>query len=212
MREDTTPTGYDQPRTDPIPQLGDEPETARTRPDQAGTPYGTPPQDADPQYEMEAEPVDHDDPDLDARRAEPAPGDLEPEPGFAGQEAAQWPPDAAGPPAGDVGTEPGPAGAGTGPAPADAGDTGAELFGGDDVERFRGRWRELQADFVDDPMRAVRGADQLVDEVMRTLSEIFAAHKHELEGQWQGGGTGETEELRVALRRYRSFFDQLLNA
>jgi len=91
-------------------------------------------------------------------------------------------------------------------------DTGAVLFGDDQVDKFRNRWRELQADFVDDPMRAVRGADELVDEVMRTLSEIFAEHKTELRGQWQGDGPGETEELRVALRRYRSFFDQLLNA
>jgi hypothetical protein len=48
--------------------------------------------------------------------------------------------------------------------------------------------------------------------VLRSLSETFAAHKHELENQWQGGGTGETEELRVAMRRYRSFLDQLLHA
>ncbi len=91
-------------------------------------------------------------------------------------------------------------------------DTGAVLFGDDQVDRFRNRWRELQADFVDDPKQAVRGADELVDEVMRTLSEIFAEHKNELKGQWQDDGPGETEELRVALRRYRSFFDQLLNA
>jgi hypothetical protein len=92
-------------------------------------------------------------------------------------------------------------------------DTGAVLFGDDQVDRFRNRWRELQADFVDDPKQAVRGADELVDEVMRTLSEIFAEHKSDLQGQWQGDGDGhgETEELRVALRRYRSFFDQLLN-
>lgn len=91
-------------------------------------------------------------------------------------------------------------------------DTAAVLFGGDEVDRFRDRWRELQADFVDDPMGAVRGADHLVDEVMRSLSEVVAAHKHDLEGEWQAGGTGETEELRVALRHYRTFFDQLLNA
>jgi hypothetical protein len=91
-------------------------------------------------------------------------------------------------------------------------DTGAVLFGGAEVERFRVRWRELQADFVDDPAKAVQGADELVDELTRALTEIFAEHKRDLEQQWQGGGSGETEELRVALRRYRSFFDQLLNA
>lgn len=92
------------------------------------------------------------------------------------------------------------------------GDAGAVLFGGAGAERFREQWRELQAEFVDDPMTAVQGADRLVDEVLRALSESFAAHKHELESQWQGGGTGETEELRQAMRRYRSFLDQLLDA
>jgi hypothetical protein len=106
----------------------------------------------------------------------------------------------------ETGHETGP---GTGPA---NGDAGAMLFGGVEVERFRGQWRELQADFVDDPMKAVQGADRLVEEVMRTLSETFAAHKHDLEGQWQHGGTGETEDLRVAMRSYRSFLDQLLDA
>jgi hypothetical protein len=94
----------------------------------------------------------------------------------------------------------------------DSGDAGAVLFGGAGSERFREQWRELQAEFVDDPMTAVQGADRLVGDVLRTLSETFAAHKHELEAQWQGGGTGETEELRVAMRRYRSFLDQLLHA
>lgn len=73
------------------------------------------------------------------------------------------------------------------------------LFDGDAVTALRARWRELQADFVDDPMRAVRGADELVDEVMRTLAE----RKKQLSGQWQGSEQGDTEELRLALRKYR---------
>jgi len=92
--------------------------------------------------------------------------------------------------------------------PADD-DAGAALFGAGDVDRFRARWRELQADFVDDPAQAVRGADDLVGEVMRALSEVVAEHKRALEGGWRDGA-GETEDLRVALRRYRAFFDQLL--
>lgn len=87
-------------------------------------------------------------------------------------------------------------------------DTGSVLFGADTATVFRTRWREVQADFVDDPARAVRGADELVDEVLKQLSETLAKHKHGLEGGWQD--RGETEELRVALRKYRSFFDQLL--
>jgi len=86
------------------------------------------------------------------------------------------------------------------------------LFTGDQVEGLRGRWVELQAAFVDDPRTAVQLADQLVAEVMQTLAQMFSSNKQELEGQWQREGAADTEDLRQALRRYRSFFDQLLRA
>lgn len=86
---------------------------------------------------------------------------------------------------------------------AGAGDV-ATPFAGDAVERFRARWRELQADFVDDPKRAVSEADDVLDEVMRTLTE----HRQRLASEWKG--QTDTEDLRIALREYRSFFDQLL--
>jgi len=85
--------------------------------------------------------------------------------------------------------------------------TGSGFFEEGAVTRFRQRWQELQSDFVDDPARAVRGADDLVDEVIHELVE----RKQGLEEQWRGG-PDDTEELRVAMREYRSFFDQLLNA
>jgi hypothetical protein len=81
-----------------------------------------------------------------------------------------------------------------------------ELFPTNTVERFRGEWQRIQTRFVDDPRDAVRSADHLVDEVIRSLGE----QKHQLEGMWQQ--ESETEDLRQALRRYRSFFDQLLHA
>ncbi len=87
-------------------------------------------------------------------------------------------------------------------------DTGAVLFGADTATTFRTRWRELQADFVDDPKRAVEGADKLVDEVLHSLTQTLTKHKQGLAGGWQDHG--ETEELRQALRKYRSFLDQLL--
>ncbi|GAB3451709.1 hypothetical protein [Actinophytocola sediminis] len=80
----------------------------------------------------------------------------------------------------------------------------AELLNGQDVERFRGRLRELQADFVDDPARAVRDAKQLLGEAMTTLSEAVAER-----GRVPDPGD-DTEDLRVALRRYRSTLDRLL--
>ncbi|WP_326837119.1 hypothetical protein VSH64_19820 [Amycolatopsis rhabdoformis] len=90
-------------------------------------------------------------------------------------------------------------------------DTARPLFEGGDVDRFRGRWQEVQTGFVDDPRRAVRDADELVATVIRSLAETFAEHKGELEAQWRDGEPA-TEDLRIALRRYRSFFDQLLGA
>jgi hypothetical protein len=83
----------------------------------------------------------------------------------------------------------------------------AGFFDGGDVTRFQERWRELQSDFVDDPAGAVRSADDLVDEIIRELAQ----RKQGLEEQWRDR-PDDTEELRVAMREYRSFFNQLLNA
>jgi hypothetical protein len=78
-------------------------------------------------------------------------------------------------------------------------------------ERFRQRWNDVQARFVDDPQEAVRSADGLVAEVVQSLAQGFSDHKHGLEQAWQSGGDPETEDLRLALQRYRSFFDRLLS-
>jgi hypothetical protein len=80
-----------------------------------------------------------------------------------------------------------------------------------DEERFRQRWRDVQARFVDDPQEAVQTADGLVAELMQSLASGFSGHKGRLEAQWQSGGTPDTEELRQALQRYRSFFNRLLS-
>ena len=84
------------------------------------------------------------------------------------------------------------------------------LFASNDAERFRERWSAIQSGFVDEPRSAVEQADALVAEVMQRLAQIFADERSELEKRWAGGGDTDTEKLRVALRRYRSFFDRLL--
>jgi len=86
------------------------------------------------------------------------------------------------------------------------------LFAGDDAERFRSRWQEVQAGFVDEPQRAVKDADSLVAELMQRLAETFSQERTNLESQWDSGDDASTEDLRVALQRYRSFFDRLLSA
>lgn len=81
-----------------------------------------------------------------------------------------------------------------------------------DEERYRKQWQGIQAAFVDEPRRAVRDADELVAEVIRRLAEVFADERGGLERQWDRGDEVSTEDLRVALQRYRSFFDRLLQA
>lgn len=76
---------------------------------------------------------------------------------------------------------------------------------------FRDRWREIQAGFVDEPRTAVERADELVAELMQKLAQSFSQQRNELEHQWDASENVSTEELRVALTRYRSFFERLLS-
>jgi hypothetical protein len=64
---------------------------------------------------------------------------------------------------------------------------------------------------VDEPRRAVEQADNLVAGTMKRLAEVFAEERGKLEGQWDKGENVSTEDLRLALRRYRSFFSRLLS-
>ena len=75
---------------------------------------------------------------------------------------------------------------------------------------FRDRWNDVQAAFVDDPRNAVQRAQQLVDDLVKELTDVFSNERSRLEGQWSGGGQADTEALRVALQRYRDFFNRLL--
>ena len=80
-------------------------------------------------------------------------------------------------------------------------------------ERFNQRWHEIQASFVDEPRRAVEQADTLVAELMQELASGFSETRSGLEAQWDNDGEdASTEDLRVALTRYRSFFNRLLSA
>jgi hypothetical protein len=63
---------------------------------------------------------------------------------------------------------------------------------------------------VDEPRQTVADADKLVASVMQRLAEGFAKERSGLEKQWDSGNNVSTEDLRVALQRYRSFFDRLL--
>jgi len=91
-------------------------------------------------------------------------------------------------------------------------DTSAEpLFPSSEAEGFRSRWGDVQAGFVDEPRSAVEQADGLVAEMMKRLAQVFADERSKLEEQWSRGDDISTEDLRQALRRYRSFMDRLLS-
>jgi hypothetical protein len=85
------------------------------------------------------------------------------------------------------------------------------LFNETEADEFRSRWYNVQAGFVDEPRQSVADADELVASVMKRLAEVFATERENLEHEWDGGDNVSTEDLRVALRRYRSFFDRLLS-
>ena len=113
----------------------------------------------------------------------------------------------------------------------------APLLLPNEVTDFRARWDAIQVGFVDEPRRAVEQADSLVAGAMKRLAEIFvdeprraveqadslvagaikrlagmfANERAKLEGQWDRGDNVSTEDLRLALRRYRSFFGRLLS-
>ena len=84
------------------------------------------------------------------------------------------------------------------------------LFAGDNLSVLRSRWDDVQTAFVDDPTKCVKEADLLVAEVVDQLAAGFSDARSRLESQWARGEDVSTEDLRLALRRYREFFERLL--
>jgi hypothetical protein len=84
------------------------------------------------------------------------------------------------------------------------------LFSEPEMGGFRSQWSKLQTGFVDEPRQTVEEADKLVAAVTQRLAEGFANERSGLEKQWDRGDNVSTEDLRLALQRYRSFFDRLL--
>ena len=84
------------------------------------------------------------------------------------------------------------------------------LFSESEMGDLRSQWSKVQTGFVDEPRQTVEEADKLVAAVMQRLAEGFANERSGLEKQWDRGDNVSTEDLRLALQRYRSFFDRLL--
>lgn len=84
------------------------------------------------------------------------------------------------------------------------------LFVAGDADGYRTRWSAIQTGFVDEPRQSVEQADALVAEVVKRLAEVFADERGRLETAWERKEQVSTEDLRQAMRRYRSFFERLL--
>jgi hypothetical protein len=96
------------------------------------------------------------------------------------------------------------------PGPHDHDELPAQLFQAEDATKYRQHWSRVQTSFVDEPRRAVEEADRLVAAVMKRLAEVFSDERRHLEAQWEKSDQVSTEDLRQAMRRYRSFFERLL--
>ncbi|HEY1518048.1 MAG TPA: hypothetical protein VGF91_16600 [Solirubrobacteraceae bacterium] len=96
-------------------------------------------------------------------------------------------------------------------AAAASASNGGSLLPADMDATFQQRWKEIQTRFVDEPRGAVEDADSLVASLMQQLAEGFAKERERLEAQWGRGEDISTEDLRVALQRYRTFFQRLLS-
>ncbi len=85
------------------------------------------------------------------------------------------------------------------------------MFAADELNGYRTRWGAIQTGFVDEPRKAVEEADTLVAELMKRLAQVFADERTQLEAHWERSDKVSTEDLRIAMRRYRSFFERLLS-
>jgi hypothetical protein len=97
---------------------------------------------------------------------------------------------------------------------ATASERAIAMFAAEESEGYRTRWDAIQTGFVDEPKRAVQEADALVAQVIKRLSDVFADERTRLEQQWghrDQSDQNSTEDLRLALRKYRSFFERLLS-
>lgn len=76
---------------------------------------------------------------------------------------------------------------------------------------FRERWHGIQAEFIDDPRRAVEDADRLVADVARAFTSSVEERRQGLTSGWRNDEHGETEQLRLTMRQYRALVDHILH-
>ena len=97
------------------------------------------------------------------------------------------------------------------PRPSERAEEATPLFSADETDDFQSRWDSVQVRFVDEPRQAVEEADTLVAAAIQRLAQVFAEEKSKLEDQFKRSDNVSTEDLRVALQHYRTFFARLLS-
>lgn len=98
----------------------------------------------------------------------------------------------------------------TAPAPTtEPPEFGAPLITADESARFHEQIHQIQGTFVDDPRQSVRDAEHLLEDIVRSLAAGLEERRRALTSLSSEDGSG-TEELRQALRSYRSLATQLL--
>lgn len=90
-------------------------------------------------------------------------------------------------------------------------DRQSQWFGKPELDEYRSHWSSIQTAFVDEPRQAVKEADDLIQSLVKKLSDSFSRERERLTKQWDRGEQVSTEDLRVTLQRYRTYFDRLLN-
>lgn len=89
-------------------------------------------------------------------------------------------------------------------------DDGVPFWGKGQIDDLRSRWTDIQTGFVDEPRKAVQQADQLLETTIQSLTDNFTNRRSALQRDWQRSNDLSTEDLRVAMKRYRSFLEGLL--
>lgn len=197
-----TDPGYADPQytggQDPDPAYADPQYTGAQSADPQGT--GTGARSADPEYTGRQDPdpayADQQSPDRSGTAAE---GTMPAEPRRG---------DDMGHPEGAGGVGSATPRASTAGSDTDA-DSREPLVSTERADSYGSRWDAVKGTFVDEPRRAVAEADALVGELLTELETLFREQRRSIE---HGLDTDETstEDMRLALRRYRSFFDRLL--
>jgi len=81
---------------------------------------------------------------------------------------------------------------------------------GEEIDELQSRWNSIQKDFVDAPRTSVEHADVLVAEAMEKIVRVFSEKRATLKELWIDDEDVSTEDLRIVLQHYRSFFNRLL--